>query len=330
MRSTYWISVLASFAALSACGPSDKPAPTGAVAKSPASTIAADADQAASAEQVAKQARGDVACPARIGTPPRAQTAPVDDILGVRAGQRYDEAVNGVLCSNEMLVATQEASRGFDIKSYGQTLRQGFSARFAEPRVVKTGKQIVQDMQRESSARGMNAVREDLKPGQSKWYVGTLGVPGSELVLSVAREERFATEQMPTTDAVRAALLKKYGTPTLEQPASATRLAVLRWAYDPAGQPVAAGSPLYSRCIGWSDPNHGASVTPDCGVVVDAMLIPPKGNPELVDRLQVGIVDQARGYQLLKSTEQALAQMDQQRRAAEVDKAAKNTKAPSL
>ena len=328
MREHLWIVLLVGVAVLEGCGKSDKA--TGTVAKSAPSTIAASADQAASAEDVAKQARGDVSCPPKLATPPRAETAPVDDILGVRPGQSYDEAVNGVLCANPLLVAVDEPGRGFDVKSFGQKLRQGFGARFAEPRVVKSGKQIVQEMQNDAMGRGMNRVREDLKPGQSKWYVGTMGVPGAEQVLSVAREERFAEDQMPTNDTVRAALLKKYGPATLDQPASAARMAVLRWAYDPQGRPIEPGTPPYPRRLGPAAPNHGANVTPDCGVVVDALLIPPKANAALVERLQVGVVDQARGYRLLKGTEDQLAQLDQQRRAQEVDKAAKNTKAPSL
>jgi hypothetical protein len=309
---------------LGGCGKSE---PAAAVSPRPAAVKSVDEGE--SAEQVAKRARGDVACPVKPGSPPRADNAPADDVLGVRPGLGYDEAVNVVLCANPLLVATLEPSRGFDIKNYGQKLRQGFSARFAEPRVVKTGKEIVQDMQRDASARGMNAVREDLKPGQSKWYVGTMGVPGQERVLSVGREERFASGQNPTIDTVRAALLKKYG-PATRESGGGTQLPALRWAHDPAGQPVAPGTPLANRCVGHPDSNVGVNVNPDCGVVVEALLIPQKTNPELVDRLQVSIVNQAEGYRMLQATEQALALLDQQRRNAEVDKAAKGGKAPSL
>lgn len=312
---------------LAACGPADKPTPA---AQPAAQRATANADQAAPADEVAKQARGDIACPAKTTSPARADGAPVDDVLGVRPGQRYDEAVNGVLCANELLVVTPEARRGFEIKAYGQTLRQGFSARFAEPRVVRTGQQIVQDMQRDATARGLNTVREDLKPGQSKWFVGTMGVPGQEQVLSVAREERFVAEQSPTVDALKAALLKKYGAATHDQDAGGGQMPGLRWAYDPLGRPVAAGSALFHQCRSSADPNHGVNLTPDCGLVVEALLIPQKANPALVDRLQVGVVNKAGGYALITATEQALAQADQQRRATEVDKAAKNAKAPSL
>jgi hypothetical protein len=321
--------LLVSAAIAAGCGPSDKPG-VAAKASTAAAPVAGNAEKGASAEQVARQARGDVSCPAKIRTPPRADGQPVDDVLGVRPGQSYEEAMNVVLCANELLVATPEKSRGFTIKAQGRTVNQGFSARFAEPREVRSGKQIVQDLQRDAMARGANAVREDLKPGQSKWYVGTMGVPGAERVLSVGREERFASGQNPTAASVRTALQQKYGVPTRELPASETQLPVFRWAHDPQGAAVREGTPLFLRCISHPDPNVGTSLNPDCGIVVEAMLIPLKSNPDLVDRLMVTVVDQGGGYRAIAATELALAQQDQQRRAQEVDKATKSAKGPSL
>ncbi len=102
------------------------------------------------------------------------------------------------------------------------------------------------------------------------------------------------------------------------------------WAYDPLGRPVTETSPLYNKCTGSSDPDGGVHLSPDCGLVVQAMLAPQRTNPELVERLQVGVVDQAGGYRLITATEQAFGQAEQQRRAQEVERAAKNTKAPKL
>ena len=272
-----------------------------------------------------------MSCPPKIASPARAEKAPVDDVVGVRPGLTYEEAVNAVLCSHPLLVAGPATGRGFDLKApQATTVRQGFVARPAEPRVVRTSKQILQEMQRDTIARGGNALREDLEPGQMKWYVATMGVRGQERVLSVAREERFAADRSPTIESVAAALLKKYGPATLDQRASSTRLPLLRWAYDPLGRPIAETSPLAGRCTGSSDPDGAVNLSPDCGIVVQAMLIPQKANPELVDRMQVGVVDQAGGYRAITATEQALGQVDQQRRAQEVEKAAKNSKAPTL
>jgi hypothetical protein len=211
-----------------------------------------------------------------------------------------------------------------------RSVRQGFSAAFAEPHVVKSSRQIMQDMQIESLARGGNAMQEDLKPGQAKWFVATMGLPGRERVLSVAREERFAAEQSPTIDTVMAALMKKYGTATKAQPGTSGQLPIVRWAYDPQGRLITPDSPLFSRCSGTSDPNGGVNLSPDCGVVVQAMLVPQKTNPVLVDRMQIGVVNHGGGYQMLVATEQSLLQSDQQRQAKEVENAARNTKAPTL
>lgn len=312
---------------LAGCGKPDTPA---AAAARPAAKAAAE-DGNLTAEQVARQARGSRTCPAKAATPPRADNAPVDDVLGVRPGLGYDEAMDAMLCAHDLLVATPATGRGFDLKApQAHTVRQGFTARQAEPRVAKTGRQIVKEMQDEAMARGSNAVREDLKPGQSKWFVATMGLQGQERVLGVAREERFSTEQSPTIAAVQAALAKKYGAPTFEQPASDTRLPLARWAYDPQGRPITPASPLFGRCVGTSDPNGSMQVVPECGVVVQAMLFPQKSNPGLVDRLQVGVVDQAAGYRLVTATEQGLVQLDQRRRSLELEKAAKDGKSPSL
>ncbi|HZV93154.1 MAG TPA: hypothetical protein VFF72_08050 [Caldimonas sp.] len=320
--------VLAIAAGLAGCGKTPAPAASGNPAPLVATARPATTGNA-SAEEVASQARGSVSCPASIATPAHSASAPVDDIVGVRPGLTYEEAGNVVECSNELLVVSAETSRGFDIKSYGQKIRQGFSARFAEPRVVKTSKQIMKEMQDDAMARGMNARREDLKPGQVKWYVSTMGLPGQERVLAAAREERFVEAQSPTLASVGEALLKKYGTPTREQGPQGQAKS-MRWAYDPLGRRITETSPLYARCVGAASPDAGLHLSRDCGVIVEAMLIPQRANPDLVDRMQVGVVDQAGGDRMVAATELGLQQMDGQRRAQEVAKAGKNARAPSL
>jgi hypothetical protein len=272
--------------------------------------------------------RGDVRCPARIETKPRDPKAPVDDVLGVRPGMTYDEAANVVMCSHELMVV-QPDGRGFQIQTYGATLRQGFAARLAQPRVEKTSKQILQEMQDSAFARGSNSVRHDMKPGDSKWYVGTIGVPGQERVINVAREEWFAEGKNPTSDSVEQALIKKYGTPTRKQPpSSGTRY--ITWAYDPLGRQITETSPLFNRCSGVADPDGGANFSPDCGEVVVAQIFGLPENPDLSRYFQVGVVDQAGGYEALTATERALQQMDAARKAKQVQDAAKNADAPKL
>jgi hypothetical protein len=285
---------------------------------------------AATAAQVAAQARGKVECPAKIATPPRSGSAPVDDVLGVRPGMTYEEAAAAVSCTNELIVVQPATRRGVDLKTYGHKIRQGFDARFAEPKVQKTSRQYMQEMQDRSLARSTNRIVRDMKPGQSKWFVGTMGVPGRERVISVAREEWFEEGRSPTVADVEQALRKKYGTPSRSQPGAGRLGREMAWMYDPQARRVTETSPLYNRCRGTADPNAGTSFSPECGIVVSASIHSMRSNPDLTQYLQVGIVSQAAGYEAIVATEKALGQMDARRRATEVENASKATKAPKL
>src|SRR6266567_1068972 len=141
----------------------------------------------ASAEQVAKEMRGNVSCPAKASAE-RPSGAPVDDVVGVRPGMPLDEAANFVLCDNPLLVVTENSNRGYNIVTYGKHVRQGFDAKFAEPRVAKTSAQILREMQDETIPRGSNNYVAPLKPGQVRYFVSSMGMPGQEQVMSVSRE----------------------------------------------------------------------------------------------------------------------------------------------
>jgi hypothetical protein len=325
MRIAQWVIVLTAAGALVACGGSDKskPAPGSAA---PGTSASSAPKGNASAAEVAKAARGDVDCPAKISTKPAAN-APVADVVGVRPGMTYEEAANVVMCTNDLMVVTGPITRGFDIKTYDQTVRQGFDARLAEPHVEKSSKQIMQEMQDDTIARSGNAVRYDLAPGQSKWHVTTMGAPGQETVVAAGREEWFEAGKNPTMASVGDALIKKYGPPTMDKANPGQRF--MRWIYDPLNRPVTETSPLYNSCAGTSA-SGGVNLSPDCGIVVEAHLTPMPDNPALARSMDVGVVDQANGYERVSATEQALEQAEQQKRAKAVEDASKNSTAPTL
>jgi hypothetical protein len=323
MRVANFVAVLMSAGALMACG-SKGPGATGG-----ASASAAKAPEGnATAEEVAEEARDGLDCPAKIKTAARDPQAPVDDVQGVRPGLTYEEAANVVLCTHDLLVV-QADGRGFQLPANGKDIRQGFSARFAEPRVVKSSEDYMREMNEEFMARSGNAVRQDMKPGQAKWYVGTIGMPGQERVINAAREEWFEEGRQPTIASVEQALVKKYGNPTRRQhPGGGS--AVLTWSYDPMGRQVTETSALYNSCSGAASPDGGANFSPDCGIVVMAIAYPLRDNPELAQMMQVGVVDQATGYESLQNVEQALNQQETERRAAQVKDAEKNADVPDL
>lgn len=284
---------------------------------------------AASAEQVAKEARGAVKCPAKVKAPKRPAGAPAIDVVGVVPGMAYDEAAHVVMCTHDLLVVTEDKSRGFQVQLYGAQVRKGFNAKFARERVEKTSKQILQEMQDNAMARGSNRVVRDVLPGEVKWYVATIGLPGEERVINAAREEWFEEGAQPSMASIQQALIDKYGPPTDVRP-QYNGSVNLRWAYDPRGRAITETSPLFQRCYGTANPNAGANLSPDCGVVVAATIQPLRENPGLSQFMQVGVVDQAGGYELLTATEQALERSEMQRRAAQVEEANKTSKRPTL
>jgi hypothetical protein len=74
----------------------------------------------------------------------------------------------------------------------------------------------------------------------------------------------------------------------------------------------------------------GVNLSPDCGIVVEAHVVPMPDNPALARSMDVGVVDQANGYELVTSTEQALQQAEQAKRAKAVEEAGKNAGQPTL
>ncbi len=283
----------------------------------------------ASAAQVAAEARGKLKCPAKAALPARAAGEPVDDVVGVRPGMTYDEARHVVLCTHELLV-TADARRNFPIQTHGQNLRQGFVATFARERVQRTSQQILNDLQDAAMARGSNRAVRDVNPGEAKWYVATMGLPGEERVISAAREEWFEPERAPTAASIEQALASKYGPPTHREHHAAAQPRHLIWAYDLRQRPITEASPLHQRCQANADPDVGNSFSPDCGVVVAATIQPRRENPELAAFLQVAVMDQAGGYQAIADTEQALQDQESRRRNDEVERAGKNARAPTL
>ena len=312
--------------ALVACGSKSGPGTTTAGGGSQAAQAANKGD--ATAEEVAEEMRGDVDCPAQVKTAKRAGDAAVDDVVGVRPGLTYDEAANLVMCTHDLLVV-QADGRGFQLPANGKDIRQGFSARFAEPRVVKSSEDYMREMSEEMMARSGNAVRQDMKPGQSKWYVGTIGMPGQERVISAAREEWFEEGRAPTVASVEQALIKKYGTPTRSHHWDGGSVAIT-WARDPMGRPISETSPLYNSCTGVSAPDGGANFSPDCGTVVMAAVYPRADNRELGQMMQVGVVDQVGGYEGLQAVEKTLLAQEAQRKAQQVKDAQQNADVPDL
>lgn len=281
----------------------------------------------ATADQVAKELRGNVTCPAKLSNE-RLPGEPVDDVVGVHPGMALDEAANVVLCDDPHLVVKENSSRGYDINTYDQHVRKGFDARFAEARVVKTSAQIMQDMQDDALRRGGNAYVAPLQPGQIRYYVSSMGMPGQERVLSVAREEYFATGKLPPVDGVKQALIAKYGDPT--QANGSGNVTYLWWEYEPSGSKIAAGSALSGACRINASPDSGTSLSTQCGPAIGSLIQSSNDNVGLARSLAVTAQNGSWGYSVLKSTEEGLRKKDELRRARELSDASSQAAKPKI
>lgn len=257
-------------------------------------------------------------CPAEL--PAMAPGAPIQDIKGVRAGLTWDEAANAVRCDNAQLVVAETKMRTYRINTYGQPVRQGFTAEFAKPQ--QTPQEILEEMQENSLRRSGGARIDPLGPGQVRWYVGTMGLPGKERVLNAAREEYYPADKQPSVQSVEAALTKKYGQPSSRQ--DSDDWSILHWTFDPTGRPLSEASPVFFTCRGGASPDDSTSFSPDCGVSVNARVDKARGNPGLAKSLAVSTSNGAAGYRALEDSERSLMGVDQNRQAEELKQADQN------
>lgn len=322
------MAVLLTLGLLAACGSKDSPGTAATQKPAARQKAGSEPPRDATAAEVAAEARGKLKCPVKSKLAPRAANAPVDDIVGVRPGMGHDEAAATVLCTHDLLVVTEDARGRFQINTYGEKLRQGFGARFAEPRVhvQKTARDYARDLQ----YRDHNRAAAQIPPGTARWYVGTMGVPGEERVVHAAREEGYEEGRNPTIASVVEALVGKYGPLTERAGQQGSGEQNLTWANDPFGRRITETSPLFRQCNAIAHFGAALSFSPDCGIVVAARIVPVRENPALAGILQVVVVDQAGAYEALQKTEQWFAQQDAARRAKEVEAAGRNAGAPTL
>lgn len=318
MLGLMWVAVLTA----SACGGgksgSEQPATDAAAA---GRTASGDA----TAEEVAEEQRGRLRCPAKAVAAPSG--APVHDIQGVRPGMRLADASPLVLCSHPLLVATSDSSNRFNLETHGVRLVQGFSASFARPRVERSSKEILADMQQAAMDRGNNRVKREVMPGEMAWTLGVMGMPGDEVVTDVAREEWYAAGQEPAVSSVEEALVAKYGTPTFSQRSDQQQL--LRWAYLPSGARV-QDQPGYTTCTTNPFRNSPVNYTDACGIVVEVVIQSMPSNPALAQATQLRSVNQVAAVERITATAEQLQQREMTRRNAQLNDAKKRGVAPTF
>ena len=227
MRVVPWVIAVMAFA-LVACDEPNEARPAAPAAK------ADPPDGAATAEQVAKEARANVELPGKE----RSHAA-----CRRRAGGRRDRRAPGHRVSTRRStrccaattcsVAMQlDIRNSFDMERCARSRvtvspRAWPSRAWSGPPSTPRWKAWTTSLRAQRQRRPRR--RED--QGQAKWYVGARGPATAEHVIDITREERFEAGASATIASIEQALLKKYGPPTKLQNdgASATSPGPTTW-----------------------------------------------------------------------------------------------------
>jgi hypothetical protein len=114
-------------------------------------------------------------------------------------------------------------------------------------------------MSEAAARRSGNSAEIPLQPGQSRFYVSTMGLPGQEQVISVSREEYYVDGKQPTIESLTKALIAKYGEPSDSNDGG--QVVQMWWEYDPSGKKMQQG-----QCKMGVSPDAGTSLSTACGI----------------------------------------------------------------
>ncbi|WCL53248.1 hypothetical protein [Gimibacter soli] len=246
---------------------------------------------------------------------------PGPDILGLKLGMSKDMALNIVRChlGADAFVDPQ------------RNWIQGLNAHQLE-----LAPQAFMVQQGETSACNFRTFNDMQKcgPGNRVWghvsekfTLATPGVPGRETLVGVWRTQNFKPDEMPAVESLVAALTKKYGAPQFRDKRENRRgdLSRLRWITDVSGQPVIDPNPLFRRCGFNIDGRMNAlSWSEGCGLNLAVEIMHSPDNPALAKELSVGMLHQDNLFQYGSDLQAELNEIEEGRRAEELERAKKS------
>jgi hypothetical protein len=288
---------------LAACGKSDEPTRPAAPAAATAAAKAPRAAAPARPEDTLPAPR----CPSRAGA-----NLPGPDVIGLKLGMGFDEALNHARCAMPE-GAFAVTPRWFQQLRTGSTVlqNQGFT--------IQRGETSDCDYRKFGDAQKCGLGRRVWDHVAEAISVATPGLDGRQVVLGLWRQQHWKPGEMPSRDAVLQALRDKYGR---EGELRNDPHGTVSWRYDAAGNPLARGDALFEACHGIRARPGTQAWREGCGLSISADLVPPRDNPQLVQSLYVGIAHQERLLQVGDTMQAELDRLDAERRAAEVQRAA--------
>lgn len=293
---------------LTACGGGSPEASAGADYASPAAPAAKSSDDGSKAKKPK--------CPARIN---KALTGP--DIAGFRLGMTFAEAENAIACQMPDGLVTYK--------------NEFFNTRSLNTGTLRLENQMVTAQTGESKECSYSSydAMQKCGAGNRQWdfisekiTLATPGIPGSQTVHGIWRTQTWKEGEMPAKAAVVAALTEKYGPYQREEGRNANYYGYVHeysWVTDSDGNVLSEAHPLMIQCSNGVRPrgDDGQSWTNGCGVSIKAMVRTFRSNPDVVEELSVGLMDQTGLYEYGEQFQNELAEIENKRRADELEKA---------
>lgn len=288
--------------ALAACGTSDAPGTPAATSTSTSASKSAKSGPARPEDELPKPK-----CPSSAGA-----KLPGPDIVGLKLGMSFDEALNHARC------AMPDAVVGFAPRWF-QQLQTGATTLEKQAFTIQRGDTSECVFRQLGDAAKCGLGRRVWDHVDEMISVATPGLNGRQKVVGVWRTQNWKVGEMPSRDTVRQALRDKYGP---EGEFVDGQYARMNWRRDAAGAPLRAGDPTFEQCYGIA----ARAASPQgwregCGLAISAEIVAPRDNPDLVESLHVGM---AHHENLLNSGDAMQAELDRldaERRRTEVKNA---------
>lgn len=255
-------------------------------------------------------------CPAKIN---KALTGP--DIAGFKLGMTLAEAENALACQMPEGLVTYE-NEFFNTRNLNTgTLR------------LENQMMISQAGDTTECSYGSYDAMQKCGAGNRQWdfisekiTLATPGVPGKQTVQGIWRTQNWKEGAMPAKDAVVAALTEKYGPFQYQEGRDANYYGYVHeyhWVTDSEGNVLSEAHPMLQQCGNGvrARGDESQSWTNGCGVSITAMVRTFRSNPDVVEELSVGMMDQTGLFQYGEAFQNELLEIENQRRANELEKA---------
>ncbi|MCP5285744.1 MAG: hypothetical protein H6933_12675 [Burkholderiaceae bacterium] len=291
-----------------ACGDATPPAAPAQPSASPAPA----ADRASKPPRTTADARPEDTlppprCPPAAAGPARAG-AP--DIVGLRLGMGFDEALNHARCAVDGGVLAYQPRWFQQLRTGNVKLeRQGFSVQRGETSDC-VFKNLGDAMKCGVGRRVWHHVDEMIT-------AATPGLDGRQVLAGIWRQQHWRPGQMPSRDAVLQALRDKYGR---EGELRHDPHGTVAWRYAPDGKPLTPRDPLFGTCAGIRARPGSQGWREGCGLSISADLVPPADNPDLVQSLYVGMAHQDELMRIGDAMQAEIDRLEAERRAGEVQR----------